>query len=40
MNYLFAAYVATWGIHIGYLVHLLRGYTRLKKEIEQLKSRG
>jgi CcmD family protein len=37
MTYLFAAYVATWIIHIGYLGHLARGYGRLKKEIEELK---
>jgi CcmD family protein len=37
MTYLFAAYVATWAIHIAYLAHLLRGYARLKSEIEELK---
>jgi CcmD family protein len=39
MNYLFAAYVATWVIHIAYLVHLARGYARLKREIEELKKK-
>lgn len=40
MTYLFAAYVATWVIHITYLGYLTRGYARLKKEIEQLNSAG
>ena len=39
MNYLYAAYIATWAIHIGYLSTLLRRYTRLRKEIEELKGR-
>lgn len=36
MNYLLAAYVATWTIHIAYLAHLVRGYSRLKDEIKEL----
>jgi CcmD family protein len=36
MSYLYAAYAATWLIHITYLVTVLRRYSRLKKEIEQL----
>jgi CcmD family protein len=36
MTYLYAAYVATWLIHVGYLGSLLRRYARLKKEIEEL----
>jgi CcmD family protein len=36
MSYLFAAYVATWAIHIAYLGHLVRRYGRLKREIEDL----
>jgi len=39
MSYLFAAYVATWVIHVAYLAHLVRGYSRLKREIEQLKGK-
>jgi CcmD family protein len=39
MNYLYAAYIATWAIHIAYLGTLLRRYTRLKNEIEELKGR-
>jgi CcmD family protein len=37
VTYLYAAYVATWLIHIGYLGSLLRRYIRLKNEIEDLK---
>jgi CcmD family protein len=35
--YLFAAYAATWVIHITYLTTIVRRYARLKREIEQLK---
>jgi CcmD family protein len=35
MTYLFAAYVATWVIHIVYLGYLARSYARLKREIEE-----
>lgn len=37
MNYLYAAYGATWAIHIVYLGILVRRYSRLRKEIEELK---
>jgi len=37
MSYLYAAYIATWAIHIAYLGHLLRRYTRLRSEIEESK---
>ena len=36
MNFLYAAYSATWIIHITYLVSLFRRYKRLRKEIEEL----
>jgi CcmD family protein len=39
MTYLYAAYVATWAIHIAYVGTLLRRYTQLKREIEELKTR-
>jgi hypothetical protein len=39
MNYLYAAYIATWTIHITYLGTLLRRYTRLKNDIEEFKGR-
>jgi CcmD family protein len=34
---LFAAYAATWVIHIIYLATIRRRYARLKREIEELK---
>jgi hypothetical protein len=39
MTYLYAAYAATWAIHIAYLGSLLRRYTRLRNEIAELKPR-
>ena len=36
MSYLYAAYILTWLIHIAYLGSLVRRYTRLRKEIEEL----
>jgi len=39
VTYLNAAYIATWTIHIAYLGTLLRRYTRLRSEIEELKRR-
>jgi CcmD family protein len=37
MNYLYAAYSATWIIHITYLSILVQRYRRLQREIEELK---
>jgi CcmD family protein len=37
MTYLYAAYAATWIIHIAYLATLARRYSRLRKEIQELK---
>ena len=37
MTYLYAAYAATWMIHIAYLASLVRRYTRLRKEVEELR---
>jgi len=36
MNFLYAAYAATWIIHITYLTTLVRRYSRLRKEIDEL----
>ena len=36
-GYLFAAYAATWIIHIVYLGTIVSRYSRLKREIEDLK---
>jgi CcmD family protein len=40
MNYLIAAYVATWVIHGTYLVILVRKYSRIRREVESLKRSG
>jgi CcmD family protein len=37
MNFLYAAYAATWIIHVVYLTTLVRRYSRLKREVEELK---
>jgi CcmD family protein len=39
MNFLYAAYAATWIIHITYLGTLVRRYQRLSHEIEELKKK-
>jgi CcmD family protein len=36
-RYLLAAYAATWIIHIAYLSTLVSRYTKLKREIDELK---
>ena len=36
-GYLFAAYAATWIIHIVYLGTIVSRYARLKREISELK---
>ena len=36
MTFLYAAYAATWIIHITYLSTLVRRYKRLRREIEEL----
>ena len=36
MTYLYVAYAATWLIHIAYLSTVVRRYSHLKKEVEQL----
>lgn len=37
MKFLYAAYAATWLIHITYLLTVARRYGRLKREIQDLK---
>jgi len=37
MNFLYAAYGATWAIHIVYLITVARRYSRLKQEVDELK---
>ena len=36
MTFLYAAYAATWVIHISYLAFVLRRYIRLRSEIKEL----
>jgi CcmD family protein len=39
MTYLYAAYAATWIIHIVYLASVAMKYRRLQREIEELRRR-
>jgi CcmD family protein len=39
MNFLYAAYGATWVIHVVYLSSLLLRYIRLRRDLDQLKAR-
>ena len=36
MTYLYAAFAATWIIHILYLTSLVRRYSSLRKEMDEL----
>jgi CcmD family protein len=36
IKYLFAAYAATWIIHLSYLGILARGYKRVRKELQEV----
>lgn len=36
---LILAYIATWGIHIGYLLILSGGFRKLARELRELRSR-
>jgi CcmD family protein len=36
MNFLYVAYTAAWTIHIVYLIILVRRYSRLKQEVDEL----
>jgi hypothetical protein len=38
MKYLYAAYIATWVIHIGYLFILTSGYKKVAEEAKELRS--
>ncbi|PYX42896.1 MAG: hypothetical protein DMG81_00775 [Acidobacteria bacterium] len=40
MNYLYIAYGATWTIHVVYLITVMRRYSRLKKEVDELKKKS
>ena len=36
MKWVYAAYTATWIIHIGYLLILTRGYRKLREDVQEL----
>ena len=36
-GFLISAYVAVWVIHVAYIVYLASRYSRLRREIEDLK---
>jgi hypothetical protein len=40
MNFLYAAYAATWSIHIAYLGILVRRYQRVSRDIDELKKKN
>ena len=37
MNFLYAAYAATWMIHVVYLGTLVTRYMRLRRDVDELK---
>ena len=39
MKFLYAAYAATWVIHIGYITLLSRRYRRLREEMQELQKK-
>lgn len=39
MSYLYAAYIATWVIHIVYLAILISGIGKLRREADELERR-
>lgn len=39
MKWVYAAYAATWAIHIVYLLVLTSGYQRVREEVEDLERR-
>jgi CcmD family protein len=36
MKFLYAAYIVTWLVHLGYFARLARGYKRVREEIKEL----
>jgi hypothetical protein len=39
MKFMYAAFAATWIIHIAYLGIMTRGYRRVREEIDELRRR-
>jgi len=40
MKFLYAAYAATWIIHIAYLATIARRYTKLRDKMAELKKKA
>lgn len=36
VKFLFAAYIATWAIHVFYISSLVRRFSRLRKQLREL----
>lgn len=39
MNWVYAAYGATWAVLIGYVIVLTRGFQRVRRDIEDMERR-
>ena len=39
IKFLYAAYTATWAIHLFYMGSLVRRYRRMKQELDELKQK-
>jgi CcmD family protein len=40
IKFLYAAYTATWVIHVVYIVSLVRRYAKVREQRKELKSSG
>ncbi len=38
LHHLYAAYVLTWCVHLGYVIYLVRGYVNLKRDAAELRT--
>lgn len=36
LKFLFAAYIATWVIHVTYITHLVHSFKKLRQELKDL----
>ena len=36
IKFLFAAYIATWVIHVGYITYLVRSFKKLRHELKEI----
>ena len=37
LQHLYAAYILTWCVQLGYVIYLVAGFVRVKRESEELK---